>query len=111
MVTGPDGNEITPSTRRGVRDKTTYAVQEIAIASGDQLRWTRNDNAKTGVRNGQLVMVESIDAMMGIATLRAANGETMTADLSGQQYLDYALVSTTYSSQGKTADQVLRRRR
>ncbi|WP_121971128.1 hypothetical protein [Leptolyngbya sp. BC1307] len=27
--------------------------------------------------------------------------------MGGQQYLDYALVSTTYSSQGKTADQVL----
>ena len=50
-----------------------------------------------------MVTVEAIDAK-GIATLRDASGDTTTADLSGQQYLDYALVSTTYSSQGKTAD-------
>jgi len=41
-----------------------------------------------------------------VTTLRDANGKTTTAELSGQQYLDYALVSTTYSSRGKTADQV-----
>ena len=86
-------------------DKTTYAVQEIAISKGDQLRWTRNDKSQ-GIRNGQLVTVEAIDAK-GNATLRDAKGEVSTVALSGQQYLDYALVSTTYSSQGKTADQVL----
>ncbi len=62
------------------------------------------------MRNGQTVSVEAIDAK-GTAALRfemgAAQGETMTLELTGQQYLDYALVSTTYSSQGKTADQVL----
>ena len=102
-VRGPDGSAIT-LTRRGVREQT-YAVQNIAIALGDQLRWTRNDTAR-GVRNGQLVTVEAVDAK-GTATLRDASGETITVDLSGQQYLDYALVSTTYGSQGKTADQVL----
>ena len=89
----------------GCANKTTYAVQEIAIAPGDQLRWTRNE-ASPGVRNGQTVTVEAIDAS-GIATLRDGKGETLTLALTGQQYLDYALVSTTYSSQGKTADQVL----
>ena len=103
-VTSPDGNEIRFDPSR-CGDKTTYATQEIAIAQGDQLRWTRND-AQSGVRNGQMATVEAITDD-GTATLRAANGETMTYDLTGQQYLDYALVSTTYSSQGKTADQVL----
>ena len=103
-VTGPDGSVITFDPSR-CADKTTYAVQEIAIAPGDQLRWTRNDTER-GVRNGQLITVEAVDAE-GTATLRDASGEATTVDLSGQQYLDYALVSTTYSSQGKTADQVL----
>ena len=84
-------------------------MQRLAIAPGDQLRWTRNE-AISGVRNGQLVTVEAIDAN-GTAKLITsksdAPGEAITVDLSGQQYLDYALVSTTYSSQGKTADQVL----
>ncbi|MEL6855709.1 MAG: MobF family relaxase, partial [Cyanobacteria bacterium J06607_13] len=103
-VRAPDGSAITFDPSR-CADKKTYAVQEIVIAPGDQLRWTRNDTAK-GVRNGQLVTVEAVD-VKGTATLSDASGETSTVDLSGQQYLDYALVSTTYSSQGKTADQVL----
>ena len=86
-------------------DKTTYEVQQIPVAKGEQLRWTRNEAVK-GVRNGQLVTVEQVDAK-GTATLIDAKGETMTLELSGQQYLDYALVSTTYSSQGKTAERVL----
>ena len=103
-VKASDGSAITFDPSRCV-DKTTYAVQEIVIAPGDHLRWTRNDTAR-GVRNGQVVTVEAIDDK-GIATLIDASGDTIKADLSGQQYLDYALVSTTYGSQGKTADQVL----
>ena len=101
---GPDGQtfDFDPST---CADKTAYEVQKLAIAPGEQLRWTRNE-AVEGVRNGQVVTVESVDAL-GAATVRDASGEVMTVDLTGQQYLDYALVSTTYSSQGKTADQVL----
>ena len=86
-------------------DKTTYSVQQLAISQGDQLRWTRNEALK-GVRNGQQVTIDAIDAK-GTATLKDAKGNTLRTDLTGQQYLDYALVSTTYSSQGKTADQVL----
>ena len=103
-VAAPDGSAIAFDPSR-CADKTTYAVQEIAIASGDQLRWTRNDTER-GVRNGQMVTVAAIDAK-GTATLKDTSGNEMTVDLSGQQYLDYALVSTTYSSQGKTVDQVL----
>jgi len=101
---GPDGKTFSfdPAT---CADKTTYEVQQIAVAKGEQLRWTRNEAVK-GVRNGQLVTVERVDAK-GTATLINAKGETTTLDLSGQQYLDYALVSTTYSSQGKTAERVL----
>ncbi|MFK8186270.1 MAG: ATP-dependent RecD-like DNA helicase [Phormidesmis sp.] len=105
---GPAGHQFSfnPAT---CADKTTYQVQRLAISQGDQLRWTRNE-AIQGVRNGQRITVEAIDAK-GTATLTTlkgdAPGETITVDLSGQQYLDYAWVSTTYSSQGKTADQVL----
>ncbi len=104
MVAAPDGSAITFDPSR-CADKTTYAVQEIAIAPGEQLRWTRNDTER-GVRNGQVVTVAAIDAK-GTATLKDSSGNEATVELTGQQYLDYALVSTTYSSQGKTADQVL----
>ena len=54
----------------------------------------------------QQVTVEAIDDK-GTATLQDSQGERLMLNLSGQQYLDYGLVSTTYSSQGKTAEQVL----
>lgn len=100
----PDGRQFAfnPAT---CADKTAYETQSLAIAEGDQLRWTRNE-AIEGVRNGQIVTVESVDAL-GTATVRDAKGNVMQLKLTAQQYLDYALVSTTYSSQGKTADQVL----
>ena len=104
MVAAPDGSKITFDPSR-CADKTTYAVQEIAIAPGEPMRWTRNDTER-GVRNGQMVTIAAIDAK-GTATLKDVSGNEMTVELTGQQYLDYALVSTTYSSQGKTADQVL----
>ncbi|MGB3768774.1 MAG: hypothetical protein WA947_19635 [Phormidesmis sp.] len=84
-------------------DKTTYAVQAIAIAPGEHLRWTRNDNTK-GVRNGQLVAVEALDAEGDHAERcqwQNHNGRAERPAVPG-----YALVSTTYSSRGKTADQV-----
>jgi len=43
----------------------------------------------------------------GSATVVDAEGRTRAIQLSGKQYLDYAWVSTTYSSQGKTANRVL----
>ena len=58
------------------------------------------------MRNGQLVNVAAIDTN-GMATLEDVDGQANTFDLKGQQYLDYALVSTTYSAQGKTAERVL----
>ncbi|MEL6554859.1 MAG: MobF family relaxase [Cyanobacteria bacterium J06621_11] len=108
-LTAPQGKPLTfdPS---GCIEKTTYATQSIAISQGEQLRWTRNDHTK-GLRNGQLVTVTAISPD-GTATLREvssdeANAKETTLSLTGQQYLDYALVSTTYSAQGKTAERVL----
>ncbi len=101
---GPDGHTF-PFDPATCADKTTYQVQQLSVGVGEQLRWTRNEAVK-GVRNGQLVTVAQIDAS-GSATLKDTKGNAITLELSGQQYLDYALVSTTYSSQGKTAEQVL----
>jgi hypothetical protein len=72
---------------------------------GDKLRWTRN-NRKANIRNGQTVVVTQIE-LDGSAMVVDAEGRTRAIQLSGKQYLDYAWVSTTYSSQGKTANRVL----
>ena len=85
--------------------KTVYATQALPIAVGDKLRWTRN-NPKTGVRNGQTFVVKQIEAD-GKAEIVNAEGQTRRISLSRKQYVDYAWVSTTYSSQGKTTNRVL----
>ncbi len=85
--------------------KTVYTTQAIPVAVGDKLRWTRN-NSKAGIRNGQGFVVTGLEAD-GTAMVLDGAGQTSTIDLSGNQYIDYAWVSTTYSSQGKTAERVL----
>ncbi len=85
--------------------KTVYTTQAIPIAVGDRLKWTRN-NAKAGIRNGQGFVVTGLEAD-GTATIRDGAGQASTINLSGNQYIDYDWVSTTYSSQGKTAERVL----
>lgn len=84
--------------------KTVYTTQSIPVAVGDRLKWTRN-NSKAGIRNGQEFEVTGLE-VDGMATIRDGVGQTSTINLSGNQYIDYAWVSTTYSSQDKTAEQV-----
>ena len=98
----PDGRhfEVYPGF-----DKAIYQPQQIEIAVGDRLRWRKNDPSQ-GRRNGQEFIVTAIDRQT--ATIEYdEGGHSETIDLTKAQHLDYALVSTTYSSQGKTADRVL----
>ena len=85
--------------------KAVYRVLTAEIAAGDRLKWTKN-NRIAHTRNGQQFTVESITPE-GIAQTVTNKGETRTIDLKGAQHIDYAWVSTTYSSQGKTASNVM----
>ncbi|MEM9009504.1 MAG: hypothetical protein AAGE59_39155 [Cyanobacteria bacterium P01_F01_bin.86] len=85
--------------------KSVYVGQEVQVAPGDQLRWTKNDRANKR-RNGQRFTVQQITPD-GIAQIIDSEGNTQQISLSGRQYLDYAWVSTTYGSQGKTADRIM----
>ncbi|MEA5464970.1 MobF family relaxase [Leptothoe sp. PORK10 BA2] len=85
--------------------KSVYVGQEVQVASGDQLRWTKNDRANKR-RNGQRFTIQHIGPD-GIAQIIDSEENTQQINLSGRQYVDYAWVSTTYGSQGKTADRVM----
>ncbi|MEO0397208.1 MAG: MobF family relaxase [Cyanobacteria bacterium P01_A01_bin.137] len=85
--------------------KSVYVGQEFQVAPGDQLRWTKNDRTHKR-RNGQRFTIQQITPD-GIAQIIDSEGNTQQINLSGRQYLDYAWVSTTYGSQGKTADRVM----
>ncbi|BAY95932.1 MULTISPECIES: AAA family ATPase [unclassified Tolypothrix] len=86
-------------------DKAVYQHEKIEIAEGDRLRWTKNDR-QLGRRNGQEFVVTAIDSN-NAQIQYLDSGQTEFINLQQAQHLDYAIVSTTYSSQGKTADRVL----
>ncbi len=85
--------------------KSVYTVQQIPITVGDRLRWTKNDRDKD-IHNGQRFTIREIDAVEN-AEIIDERGNIRQVNLSGQQHLDYAWVSTVYGSQGQTADRVL----
>ncbi|MHC0068350.1 MobF family relaxase [Nostoc sp. UIC 10890] len=85
-------------------EKAVYQSHQIEIAVGDRLQWKKNDR-QLGRRNGQEFTVAGID--LNIVHIKYADERTERISLAQAQNLDYALVSTTYSSQGKTADRVL----
>ena len=85
-------------------EKALYQNMLTAVAVGDRLKWTKNDHHLSR-RNGQEFTVESIE--WDKATIKYEDGKTEIIDLEKAQHLDHALVTTTFSSQGKTADRVL----
>jgi conjugative relaxase-like TrwC/TraI family protein len=104
LVETPSGQVIGVEPGR-CEHKSVYTTQALQIAPGDQLRWTKNDRA-TKHRNGQCFTVQQIEPD-GTAHILDSEGQISQVNLNGKQYLDYAWVSTTYSSQGKTAERVL----
>jgi conjugative relaxase-like TrwC/TraI family protein len=85
--------------------KSVYTVQQIPITVGDQLRWTKNDQ-DNNIQNGQRFTIREINAVENVEIIDE-QGNVRHVNLSGQQHLDYAWVSTVYGSQGQTADRVL----
>jgi conjugative relaxase-like TrwC/TraI family protein len=104
LLETPGGQVITVDPAQCAK-KTVYQVQQIPVAVGDRLRWTKNDRA-TGTRNGQTFVVQQI-ASDGTAQICDQEDKTRPINLNCYPFLDYAWVSTTYSSQGKTGDRVM----
>ncbi len=104
LLETPGGQVITVDPAQCAK-KAVYQVQSIPVATGDRLRWTKNDRT-TGIRNGQTFVVQRI-ASDGTAQICDQEGKTRPINLNHYPFLDYAWVSTTYSSQGKTGDRVM----
>jgi hypothetical protein len=85
--------------------KSVYQVRQMEIAMGDRLRWTKNNRVE-GFRNGQVFIVRQVDPD-GVIQAIDSEGKSFQVNVNDRQYIDYAYVHTTYSSQGKTADRVL----
>ena len=87
-----------------VRKKSVYRVKEIEVSVGDRLKWTKNQ-AQLSRRNGQEFEVYAIEN--GQILIRYGGGKTESLSGSELAHLDYALVSTTYGAQGKSAERVI----
>ncbi|NJO93168.1 MAG: AAA family ATPase [Hydrococcus sp. RM1_1_31] len=98
------GDGLTVNVDPAKFHKAVYERQEIEIAVGDRIRWTKNDR-RLGRTNGQEFTVTGIEGNRAI--IASQTGKTEQINLTQAQHLDHALASTTYSSQGKTAHRVL----
>jgi conjugative relaxase-like TrwC/TraI family protein len=98
-----DGRESTLDPRRLTR-KNAYAQEDLEIATGELMKWTKNDHG-AGRRNGQEFRVTKIEE--GRAEIQYKTGERAEIDLKESLHVDHNYVTTTYSSQGKTSDHVL----
>ncbi len=83
--------------------KEIYEAKKTKIAVGDRLRWGKNDKQLNRINGEEFVVTQIAE---GIATICAETGKREQIDLKTPQHLDHALVSTTYSSQGVTANRV-----
>jgi len=87
-----------------VRKKSVYEVEEMEVAVGDHLKWTRNDRLLKH-RNGQEFEICGIEN--GQISICYGSGKAENLSSSEALYLDNALVTTIYSAQGKSADRLI----
>jgi conjugative relaxase-like TrwC/TraI family protein len=84
--------------------KAVYQREEINIAVGDRLMWKKN-NYELRLVNGTEVTVSAING--NVVEVVDKDNLVQIVDLDKPQHLDHAIVRTTYSSQGESADRVL----
>ncbi|HEY9782482.1 MAG TPA: MobF family relaxase, partial [Leptolyngbyaceae cyanobacterium] len=84
--------------------KAVYQREEINIAVGDRLMWKKN-NYDLRLVNGAEVTVSAING--NVVEVVDKEGLKQIVDLDKPQHLDHAIVRTTYSSQGESAERVL----
>ncbi|MGK7913118.1 MAG: MobF family relaxase [Synechococcus sp.] len=100
-VMGDDGiyRVVNPSSNLSV-----FYQKSMDVSVGDVMRWRRNDYG-AGRRNGQEFSIEAIEGRT--ATVQYRDGKMERLNLDRAQHFDYANVTTTYGSQGKTCGRVL----
>ncbi|HEY9847408.1 MAG TPA: DUF3854 domain-containing protein, partial [Candidatus Caenarcaniphilales bacterium] len=84
--------------------KSVYQQEEIELAVGNRFKWTCTDK-ELGHTNGDEFVVTGLEG--NTATIEYEDGKTESLYLDQLLHLDYTIVSTTYSAQGKTADYAL----
>ena len=98
-----DGREIDWKPSRADRVEV-YELERRALAAGDLIRWTRNDNDR-GRYNAELAQVLSIQPEEQTAQV-LVHGRVQTIELDRDRHWEHAYVSTVHAAQGRTADRL-----
>lgn len=83
-----------------------FSKQERELATGDLIRWTRNDY-QNGIRNSDTARVQSIKDSKVSLTLNNGKSFNMKTDTLSSAHWDHAYAATVNFSQGKTASRTL----
>lgn len=85
-----------------------YREEAKKLQTGDKIRWTRNDS-EFDRRNGETARVISVDPDGLKAIVQTQHGKQQSVSLAdrNQQHWDHAYSSTTWSAQGRTAENVI----
>ncbi|MDJ0719128.1 MAG: AAA family ATPase [Prochloraceae cyanobacterium] len=104
LLEAVDGSQLSLSREDLFFNKSLYKTENIEIAIGDKLSWTRSDKNLGLVKGNNFVLA---DLKNNIATIRSlSNGELKEVPRSTLSYTDYAWTTTSYQAQGQTAERV-----
>lgn len=118
-VIGVEGNSITIKDKQGehhilpthrAKDYDVYSSREVDLSKGDEIRINKNGFDKNGKRinNSTILEVNGFTKEGNIRTIKksATRSTEFILDKNHSNF-DYAYAITSYSSQGKTVDNVI----
>ena len=107
LLAHPDGRDRRIDPAGYIRYRLElYETQPMVLRAGDQVRWTRNDTARSLI-NGEHAEVLSIGSVN--VHMRTQDGReiAMRRDDPQLHHLDHAYSSTVHAAQGLTCDRVI----
>ena len=106
MLESQDSRKIDWRLRQwGASHSQTFTAETMELQAGDQIQFTRNDQALNRI-NGQQGEIIAVDPATREANVRLAKGkiETLTLDQPRHQHIAHAYVATAFAAQGRTAE-------
>lgn len=104
----PNGNQTTILPLYKINPKTLeiYTEEKKELLKNEQIRLTKNDKTHNLI-NSHTAKVTDINHKQNTINLKLDGNKTITLPQAELKHFDYAYSSTAYSSQGKTANNVI----
>jgi conjugative relaxase-like TrwC/TraI family protein len=104
----PNGNQTTILSLYKINPKTLeiYTEEKKELLKNEQIRFTKNDKTHNLI-NSHTAKVTDINNKQNTINLKLDGNKTITLPQTDLKHFDYAYSSTAYSSQGKTANNVI----